>query len=217
MLKFDAWYFPEGETHLPTRMARRRARVDGRLTYQYHLYVRSLAAGTQRRVAVDVGAHVGLFSFWMVRDFLQVVAIEPVAAHRACWQVNVPARPQDVLHACALGAEARFVSMRTLKPGSSGGTVVEGEGDIPQRTLDSFELPVIDFLKIDCEGAEIDILRGGADTIDRCRPVCLVEQRPAQVARAGHEPAAAVAWLTARGATVAWTDQRDYVLTWARP
>jgi len=210
MLTFDAWHFPDGETHLPRRMQKGALRVDGRLTYQYPLYQSGLKHCHRRRVAVDVGAHVGLFSYWMVRDFAQIVAFEPVEAHRECWVANVPARAGDVLHACALGAGPGTVDMETT-PGSSGGTRVAGQGDIPLCTLDSLGLPMIDLLKIDVEGYELEVLQGAAATIVRCRPVVIVEQRAKQVASFQHGPADAVAFLRHFGATVAWTDKRDYV------
>jgi FkbM family methyltransferase len=46
----------------------------------------------------------------------------------------------------------------------------------PVRTLDSFTFGRVDWLKIDAEGCELDIMRGGQETIARCRPVVLLEQ-----------------------------------------
>jgi FkbM family methyltransferase len=214
MRRFDQWVFPDGEAHLPKRMTKWNLRVDGRLTYQYPLYEQARGACRLRRVAVDVGAHVGLFSYWMVRDFAQLVAVEPVEAHRACWVVNVPARPGDVLHGCALGAAEGAVRMEG-EAASTGGTRVAGPGSIRMATLDSFQLPVIDLLKIDVEGYELEVLQGGAETLARCRPVVCVEQRPRQVASFGHGAADAVDLLARLGARVVWTDRRDYVLSWA--
>lgn len=213
MLRFDAWHFPDHEVHLPRRMTKWNLRVDGRLTYQYPLYALAAKQCRAHRVAVDVGAHVGLFSFWMVRDFGQVVAFEPVAAHRECWHANVAARPQDELHAVALGAAAGAVRLETPL-GSSGGTAIAGPGDIPLVTLDSYQLPVVDLLKIDCEGYELEVLAGARETVRRCHPVIAVEQRAKQVAQMHHGPTDAVRFLTRLGASVAWTDKSDYVLVW---
>lgn len=212
MIRFDAWLFPDGELHLPRRMTKWNLRIDGRLTYQYPLYHVAASRCRQQRVAVDVGAHVGLLSFWMVRDFAQVVAFEPVREHRECWLSNVPWREDaDQLHACALGAREGAVRMET-PTGSSGGTRVAGPGDIPMHTLDSFALPTIDLLKIDCEGFELDVLEGARETIARCRPVVVVEQRAKQVASFHHGAVDAVKLLQRLGAALVWTDKSDYVL-----
>ncbi len=213
MVTFDrVWQFPDGETHLPSKMAKKNIRVDGRLTYQYPLYLEGLKQCKTRRIAVDVGAHVGLFSYWMARDFHQVQAFEPVARHCECWYLNVPQRPGTILHDCALGAKAGSVRMETLAPTSTGGTAVAGPGPIPLRTLDSFRLTMVDLLKIDCEGYELEVLTGAAETVANCRPVCIVEQRPKQVASFKHGLTDGVRFLTRLGARVTWTDRRDYVL-----
>lgn len=42
-------------------------------------------------------------------------------------------------------------------------------------TLDSLKLPRLDFLKIDVEGMEIEVLQGGAKTLRQYRPWCWIE------------------------------------------
>ena len=60
----------------------------------------------------------------------------------------------------------------------------DGEIRVPilTRTLDSFELPEVDFLKIDVEGHEVQVLAGARDTLRRCRPIVLIEARPENLA-----------------------------------
>lgn len=220
MFLWDRWQFPDGETHLPLRMRKYNIRIAGldgelRQTYQYPLYQRAVAETPLRRVAVDVGAHIGLFSYWMVRDFSQVVAFEPVEAHRECWRANVPARPDDVLHPYALGAKTGSVRLASPELGSSGGSRITGPGPIPMRTLDSFELPVIDLLKIDCEGFEYEVLAGAKETLARCKPIVCVEQRLRMVTGFGHGPDDAVVALKHLGADLRWTDKKDYILGFA--
>jgi FkbM family methyltransferase len=212
MISAGGWVFPDGETHLPAQLARWNIAVDGRLTYQYPIYQRAVAACRVQRVAVDVGAHVGLWSYWMVRDFAQVVAFEPVAQHRACWLANIPQRPQDSLYPCALGSSVGLMGLTQLKSGSSGGTCVSGPGVTPVDTLDAYQLELVDFLKIDCEGAELDVLAGAVDTVTRCRPVVAVEQRPTRTRLFQHGRTDAVAFLQRLGASVRWTDGHDYVM-----
>ena len=215
MFLWDAWHFPNGETHLPNRMKKIDLRVDGRLTYQYPLYLEALGRTTGRGVAVDVGAHIGLFSYWMVRDFDQVIAFEPVEAHRECWRANVPERVQDLLYPFALGATDGSVRLEPVDPSSSGGTYVAGTGPIDMYPLDRFNLQRLDLLKIDCEGYERNVLEGAVRTVKRCRPVVVVEQRPKQVALHGNGATDAVKGLQRLGASVAWSDQRDFVMVWS--
>jgi FkbM family methyltransferase len=215
MIRFDQWYMPDGEQHLPKRMAKWNLRVDGRLTYQYQLYELAMKRCKERRVAVDVGAHVGLLSYWMARDFDSVIAFEPVDAHRECWRANMPRREMDVLLGCALGSKDGSVKLESVSANSSGGTRIVGPGPTPMRTLDSFRFSVVDLLKIDCEGYEVDVLAGAKDTIARCRPVVAVEQRAKLVTSFGHGTADAVKWLKQVGASLVWTDRSDYILEFA--
>ena len=114
--------------------------------------------------------------------------------------------------AFALGARSGTVAMQTDDLGSTGGTYVAPGGGVLLATLDSFEIPVIDLLKVDCEGYEFEVLSGAIETLQQCRPVVAVEQRARTVAHFKHGPIDAVKLLQKLGARQAWTDKSDYVL-----
>jgi len=46
---------------------------------------------------------------------------------------------------------------------------------VPMAHIDTFEFPRIDFIKIDVEGMELDVLLGGKKSISRHKPIMLVE------------------------------------------
>lgn len=167
-------YLPDGESHLVDWMSKAGEVVDGKGTYQIKKLRAALEHVKQFRTAVDIGAHCGLWSMQLVKRFATVHAFEPVAAHRECYRANVSG---DVhLHECALGDHDDTIKIRT-EPTSSGDSRVDGAGDIPMRTLDSFGLQDVDFIKIDCEGYELFVVRGAEETIKRCRPAMIVEQK----------------------------------------
>ncbi len=196
---------PDGETQCPEALARLNTRVEGRHAFQHHKYLaaRSLRRGS--RVAVDVGAHIGLWSYWMAQDFASLEAFEPNPETQACWRENVGfVKGFHRLHPVALGDRAGTIAL-TVPSGCSGGThVTPGvDGTIPLRTLDSYRFPIVDLLKIDCEGYEPAIIAGGAETIQRCRPVVVVEQSTCGgQGRYGFSMTAAVDALEAMGAVV---------------
>ncbi len=218
----DSWWFPSFEKHLPEWMASPKGRMilNGRPAYQGKKQLALLAEavrvkGTLNRI-VDVGAHVGLWSYNFAPACQVVEAFEPVALHRACFELNVLqplADPTRVnLHACALGASEGSVSIRT-GPASSGDSWVGGAGDIPMVTLDSFNFTHVDVIKIDCEGYEENVLRGAMDTIRRCRPVILVEQkRDMASSRFGLQQLGAVHLLQEVGYTIADELSGDYLM-----
>ena len=182
-MQFDQWWLPAGEQHLPDWMRKVNKRVDGRLTYQYHKYEAALKCVpvNRRGVAVDIGGHVGLWSWFMARDFAKLAAFEPMDEHAACWRRNMDGIAHAKLHQCALGDHDGGVRLLTRTQGSSGDTGVElgGAGGQPAmlRRLDDFDLGVVDFIKIDCEGYEVFVLKGAAETIKRSKPVIIVEQK----------------------------------------
>jgi hypothetical protein len=50
-----------------------------------------------------------------------------------------------------------------------------GVTHIPVRTVDSFGYRTVDFIKIDVEGHEYQVIQGALKTIQRCRPAIMVE------------------------------------------
>ncbi|MFN0164643.1 MAG: protein arginine N-methyltransferase [Burkholderiales bacterium] len=130
--------------------------------------------GSRRRRALDIGAHVGFWSEWLARRFDHVDAFEPHLLMRACFRSNVRF-PNVVLHECGLGEREMRVAM-TFDEEKSGMTHIDPgkSGDIEIRALDNFTFDSVDFVKIDTEGFEALVLRGGAETLRRNRPLLLV-------------------------------------------
>lgn len=215
MKHFGGWAFPDHEQHLIEWLSKVNETVDGRLRYQGKKQDLALSFCKRKRVAVDVGAHVGLWSYYLAIKFDHLHAFEPVAAHRQCFDMNVPDPLADdvTLHACALGDHEGSISMHTSQ-GSSGDSWVSGEGDIPLRTLDGFDLQDVDFIKIDCEGGELAVLKGAEQTLLRCKPCIIVEQKPGRAQKFGLTETAAVDYLQSLGAQLKAQKSGDYILAW---
>ncbi len=150
-------------------------------------------------VALDVGANRGIWSWHMRRLGAHVHAFEPNP--KLARQLRA-ALPEVSVHACALSdregeAELRFPVVRgvvydgwaTVETANRFATLAtEGERRVPirLRRLDEFRLARVDFVKIDVEGHELAVLRGGEETLRRCRPILLFEaddrHRPGTVA-----------------------------------
>lgn len=194
------WALPAHERHLQVWMANPKNAgftLNGRQAYQGKKQVAAMRHVVKHRVAIDVGGHVGFHSYNLAHTFETVHAFEPVALHRECFTRNVKAK-NVTLHAVALGREPGSVRMNT-EDGSSGNTTVAGEGDIPMVTLDSFGFAEVDYIKIDVEGGEADVIAGAEQTIRLCRPTVMVEQKRDFGARFGHAPKAAVDLLVSWG------------------
>lgn len=190
MIVHQGVYLPDGETHLVGWMNKAGELVDGKGTYQIKKLRAALSYVKSFRTAVDAGAHCGLWSMQLDKQFYSVHAFEPVAAHRECFlnntkSIEVADGEDDPiqydsewirLHPCALGDHEDMIKI-TTEPTSSGDSRVDGKGSVPMHTLDSFNLQDVDFIKIDTEGFELFVIKGAEETIKRCRPVMVVEQK----------------------------------------
>ncbi len=203
MKKVDGWYWPDGERHMVDWIAdpKNRMVLNGRPSYQGKKQVAVLdhCPMTNRRTMIDVGAHIGLWSFNFVHWFNRIEAFEPVEAHRLCFNANVD--DVDVaLHPYALGDREKMVAIHS-NPSSSGDSwvdkdVLDGKQNIEQKTLDSFGFEDVDLVKVDCEGYEEFVLRGAEETLRKWKPVICVEQKRDMARKFNLEPRGALVYLS---------------------
>lgn len=235
MIKFDAWWFPDGETNLPEAMLKvHHLEHDytgvARLTYQYQKYeiCRNALPHDRRRVVLDIGAHVGLWSYWMQRDFDKVIAFEPSDSHRECFTRNVMDAPgyRQNVYLCPVALHAREgVGLLLSPPGASGGSHL-AMADLEQagcvaadvielHTLDSYKIEACDFVKIDVEGTEYEVIEGGREFFARTHPLIILETIPANSNRYGRDPFDAVHLLESLGAhVVVRLGFHDLIMDW---
>jgi FkbM family methyltransferase len=140
-------------------------------------------------VFVDVGAHVGWFTTIAaprVGPGGQVIACEPYPENAAALRTNLALNGlQNVLVVeSALGSGRG--SLRLRKGSDSGGvTALEwctgGDVNVPMTTLDEVtaDIAAIKLIKVDVEGWESHVLRGGRETLRRSAHVLIEINRPA--------------------------------------
>jgi FkbM family methyltransferase len=136
-------------------------------------------------IAVEVGANIGAHTLALAKIVGpkgRVLAFEPqrTAFQMLCANLAVNGIEHVDAHWAAAGSETGHITVPRL-PGTEranfGGLAVGGEqGDaVRLLTLDSLALPGCDFLKIDVEGMERDVLLGARDINRRARPTISVE------------------------------------------
>lgn len=139
---------------------------------------------------VDVGAHIGMYSIRAARALRcrgRVLAFEPNPFAREQLEGNVELNECDnvIVVAAAVGASpghARLHVPASPDPSFSsldGGRFEEGQPiDVEVTTVDAavaeHELRP-SFVKVDVEGAEVDVVRGMSETVAKFRPTLLVE------------------------------------------
>lgn len=216
MQEINGIFLPDGDTHFPAAIAASPVWQDGRGTYQFEKLTNALAVvgPTRRGLAVDVGGHVGLWSRILHAHFQHVVAFEPVPALAQCFRLNAPG--VELYEVALAHEEATAVGFVTIAE-NSGNSRFAIRGDmapnicVSMRTLDSFKL-VPDFLKIDVEGFELNVIEGGRETIAQHKPVIVVEQKPGHAQRYGFGETQAVDVLKSWGYAVAWKRSGDFCM-----
>ncbi|MND45949.1 hypothetical protein D3C80_368170 [compost metagenome] len=137
-----------------------------------------------RLVAVDGGANVGSWTKKMAQYFSAVHSFEPNPDAFACLARNVDdwgVAKIATAYAKGLSDQHEFVSIGTKEGARTVTGKIVGKGDIECITIDSLGLAECSFLKLDLEGYEHRALAGAADTIRRCKPWILVENKQTNV------------------------------------
>jgi len=138
------------------------------------------------QIAIDVGANQGVYTYYMAKFAKEVMAFEP----------NIDLEP--VLKKVANGnVRFQFVALSNIQgesvmridPKDHGISTIERRNSfqvvnqavhpvqrrVSTRTLDSFALTDVSFIKIDVEGHEEAVIQGAYDTVRRNKPVLLIE------------------------------------------
>ncbi len=138
-------------------------------------------------LALDVGANIGNHACWLVGRFSHVVCIEPGEIASRVLEANLlstQARNWEVVKA-ALGETHGRGWLERVSQDNLGSnrvsTAGEGSGDVSVRPGGEVlaacahpELP-LEFIKIDVEGAELLVLKGLAQAIQKGQPLICVE------------------------------------------
>lgn len=181
--------------------------------WEPHLSGLAMALVRPGDFVVDVGAHVGTWTLLLaslVGPRGQVVAFEPYGPSAA--------RARAAMLAAGLGDRARIVEaavgdragraplyagsdsmLRSLVPGTH---AADTATEVAVTTLDELGHHAVRFLKIDTEGLELAVLRGGRALLASCDPSMLIELHAEQLAAQGSSSSAVFAELGAQGFTV---------------
>jgi len=166
---------------------------------------------------VDIGANEGLYSLYastIVGPAGRVVAVEPSPREvdRLRRNISLSRFGNINVHELAItdvegAAELHLTDPRHAGQNTLGEPVYEETRvvqtvEVRTRTLDSFveseALDRLDLLKIDVEGAEMSVLRGGESTLNRLRPVVLLELQDSTLRRQGSSASELTAHLGER-------------------
>jgi FkbM family methyltransferase len=129
-------------------------------------------------LVIDIGAGIGEFTLWCAAAGARVAAFEPDPLAFACLERNVSPYPEVGAFQHALWKERADLRLHGSLDTDESSLIEDGKAsarlaDVEAWPLDAFPvvvgLPVIDFMKVDGEGVEPEILAGAVRTLRRTR------------------------------------------------
>ena len=135
-------------------------------------------------VALDIGANIGNHSIYFALEvgMGKVISFEAVPETYKILERNIELNrlgDKVEIHCLGVSDGAGKAHVGQRYTGNTGGTELSvGTGDIKLVTVDGYNYPRVDFMKIDVEGMEPQVLKGAEQTIRRCRPYIMLESFP---------------------------------------
>ena len=133
--------------------------------------------------SLDIGANIGYVTSWLSQRWNKVSSFEPTPITFECLRLNCNQDHIDLYNVGLSDREGELnFAVNKNKPDHNqivsefksykkGWDVLK----IPVKTVDDFNLDDVDFIKIDVEGHEYQVVNGALNTIKKCRPLIMLE------------------------------------------
>jgi FkbM family methyltransferase len=142
-------------------------------------------------VVIDIGAGIGEFSLWCAAAGARVVAFEPDPLAFLCLDRNTAPLGTVQIYPYALWKERAKLRLHGSPDTSESSLIEDGRANVRTADVEAWpldalnfmtRLAVIDFMKVDGEGVEPEILLGASRTLKRTRVIAVdvgaTERRP---------------------------------------
>lgn len=178
-------------------------RESGRLDHDQNILPLVLEYIPEGGTVFDIGAFIGdttLAYANKVGEKGTIYAFEPNTNAYECLSYNLHKNDTTVYFSrFALGSTIKTAKINNVETNNGMNYLTDGD-DITVITLNEFyvnnEISRIDFIKIDVEGYELDVLIGGKETINKFKPTMLIEINDTTLARQNVNRQQIFDWLT---------------------
>ena len=129
-------------------------------------------------VFLDIGGHHGTFAIPFSRIFKKVYTFEPFKPNYDILIKNIKQNHRINIVAFNKGISNENCKINIVKHSENSGTHTafkNKDGSIDCITIDSLNLKNVDMIKVDVEGSEFNVIKGGINTIRKCRPLLQIE------------------------------------------
>lgn len=176
------------------------------------------------KVALDIGARWGEWTRMLQADFKHVYCFEPIPKRNKLINENC-VTDNVTLYGCCLGDKLESVDMhggcifdKTLKGMEKKASRVNKISSQKSIRLDDLNISGVDFMKIDVEGYELPVIKGGINTLKKHKPVICLEQNGSEKKWRGAEKNEAMNFLISLGMKVEkQLNHQDFLMVWKTP
>jgi FkbM family methyltransferase len=130
----------------------------------------------RRRTCVQAGGYVGLWPRALARSFERVLTFEVMPGMLEACRRNCADVANITVSGKGLGAAPGPAPLMPTSTAGSWRIDEAGQLSCDLISIDSLGLSDCDAIILDVEGYEVEVLKGAAETIARCRPVIQVEE-----------------------------------------
>lgn len=130
----------------------------------------------QSPLVIDGGAHIGLFSLHVKQKYPQarIIAFEPDEYAFAILNANIKANGFNQVHTVKSGLFNQNTTLRFASNGADGGAIkADGSLEIQVVKLSEYITEDVDYLKLNIEGAELEVLEEIEPKLHRIKELCL--------------------------------------------
>ena len=137
----------------------------------------------EKGICIQAGGNFGYFAIKLAEHFDRVYTWEPAPDTWDCMVKNIEelSEHQDriVMFKEALGAKTAKATILKETPGNAGALQLQysDEGEFSVSCVDDLELPRCDLMWLDIEGFELEALGGAKETIQKYKPVIVIENK----------------------------------------
>lgn len=175
MKVYKDWYFPDSEEHFI-----RYLRDNNSNEYQKNQRKASFNFLDNKRTAIDVGANIGLWAKDICEIFNDVKLFEPYKLNTECLKKNLENYQNFEIFECALSNISSSGELYIHEKGLGANSLVPSDGitkteEIQLKKLDEFKFTNIDYIKIDVQFHELEVIEGSIDTLKNNDPVLCIE------------------------------------------
>ena len=158
-------------------------KISGKLDYDIFV----LKDNIQNHIrAIDIGAQIGTYSYELSKFFKNVESFEPITESTNLLKAYTSIKKNIAIYNVGLSSKNEdkpfFIPFipESDQLNFGLGSVIDPGGvrkviTIPVRCLDDYNFQKVGFVKIDVEGNELEVIYGAMKTINRERPVMLIE------------------------------------------